>query len=184
MKKLAPVLISVLIFLSCKGSSDSSSDTGFSIQKGDLTALTSHKSSTSFNFIFGGTTYSSGYAIIYSGTIASIDRVGIAVSTDPSSSSAFNLKIYFPASSIPSGNYALVHGTATIKVTTSDGIYQNNSNDVTININTLDNSIYTIYALSTITLEKLSGSGSGPATYDLDITTPPTHQIVASLVPY
>jgi hypothetical protein len=96
------------LILSCGGGYNSSSEKGFAIQPGDLTAITMNANKVYSTSLPGGN-HAAGvncHAIIFSGTVNSIAIVGFAISADPSQAdptinSTFCLKVYFPSSSVP-----------------------------------------------------------------------------------
>jgi hypothetical protein len=105
-KKIFVLFIFAVIISACDKSKSSSSDTSFRIKAGTLTKFVSPSSAgTNVN----GTPYT--YAIIYTGSINSTNYVGIAVTNDPES--ATYIKVYFEASSIPTGT-GLTINNATI----------------------------------------------------------------------
>jgi hypothetical protein len=103
--KRALLALMILPFLYCnQGGGDSKKGSDFIYTPGSTDKLTT--GITSHDFTFGGTTYNtcpSGqcYAIIYKGDVDGTSYVGIAMSENPSVANAFNLKIYFPSTSIP-----------------------------------------------------------------------------------
>ena len=160
-KRLFVLVILTLIFTACNDDSSSDSDTSFRIQPGTLSKFDSPVPGTGTSCTIDGS-LRGGYAIIYNGTIGVTSYVGIACSNNPQlpenpNPETYYLKVYFPATSIPTGA-----GLTLNNVTINDNGTTTTSNTLTsINITgptTTANGKYTYYIIT--------GNITGTATSD------------------
>jgi len=126
-----PVVLASMLFACSGGGSGGSSDTSFRIQSGDIEKFESPVLGTE-TITTNSTAHDINYAIIYSGTINDTDYVGIAFSNN-SAINPYSLKIYFTASSIPTGT-AVVISNATIIEKINNVTTTNTTETVTLDI--------------------------------------------------
>jgi hypothetical protein len=125
---------------------------------------------TSHDFTFGGTAYNtcpSGqcYTIIYKGEISGTSYVGIAMSENPSDSNAFNLKIYFPSTSIPTIpidiNWDDPNSKIKVKESGSTFEFGGNNGSGTITLSFTYNSSDNTYTIQSSNADQITLSGTG-----------------------
>lgn len=128
-KPIIRVILSLVVFaaLSCnQSSSGSDEEAGFLYTPESLSTFTTEITSNDLNR--NGTDHdcSSGqcYCVLVQGEVSETEYLAIAVSDDPTNANAFNLKIYFPSSTV-AGTYVFNEtSNITIKVTESGVIYK------------------------------------------------------------
>lgn len=151
-RAILSLLLAVIVAAGCGGSSSGDDDTGYTLQPGEVTTFTT--GITSYSITYLGT-QSGTYAVMYQGSVAGTEYIAIGVDADPSSSSAFKLKLYFQADEIPS-SIGLNTSNSQLKVYSGgDGITPSATlnGSYTLNISGPDsNSVYTISSTGSIPL--------------------------------
>jgi hypothetical protein len=125
----------------CGSSSSSDGDVGYVLQPGGATY---YATGSGYDITFDAQP-DGDYAIIYSGTVNNTDIVGISASNDPTSNTAFNLKIHFPSTGIP-GSTTINPSTGTIKVFDGTNTY---TLDDTVTLTVTDTGSNNIYSIKT-----------------------------------
>ncbi|MFW5861214.1 MAG: hypothetical protein ACOCWZ_03105 [Spirochaetota bacterium] len=102
---------------------------------------------TSFNVTFGGTGYSSNYAVIYSGSINGTSYVGISAGDNPNDNfNSFKLFIYLEDTSITGDDKDLSANNGMIKVIENGVPYETATPAMTIDISDMGDGTYTIHS--------------------------------------
>jgi hypothetical protein len=181
MNRVLCVMIIFLLTLACQKGSGNNIPGAYSIQPDTLTPFNPihscadgiagivdgvHKlCDENFSLSFKSATIPGNYAVLYQATIDGVQKVGIAVSDNPNSE-AFNLKIYFDASDIPTNPKNIDDPDLVIKVRDSSGNYvKQTSSGVTISFSKIDKDCTKgcIYQITSSGVIKTSGG-------DLDIS--------------
>ncbi len=181
-KKIYILLIFAIFLTNCGGGgSGSSGDRDYRITPGSLTTFDSPGGTVDTEFLvdYGGAS-TGNYSVIFNQTINGTDYVGIAVSDNPAAES-FNMKIYFPGSSIPSGAKTITTGGDTvIKVYDGSGPYTSTDSQ-TINLtftsseviethgdsDSSNDTTYTIYRIQSADTIGFDGTGSQITAMDI-----------------
>ncbi len=121
MKRILPVLLLFFMISRC-GSSSSSGTSGYVLQPNEATTFTTGLTSYSVNT---GSAKSGTYAVLFNNTVNGTDYVGIGISSDPSSTTAFTMRIYFPSPTIPA--------SVTLSPTNCTFYYRESGSTVTLN---------------------------------------------------
>jgi hypothetical protein len=133
MKRIFPFFFMIIALTRC-GSSSSSGTSGYVLQPNEATTFTTGLTSYTVNT---GSAKTGTYAVIFNNTVNGTDYVGIGISSDPSSTAAFTMRIYFPSSTIPasvtlnpsnctfyyreSGSTVTLNDTVTLNISGPDG---------------------------------------------------------------
>ncbi len=140
------IVLFIVLLTGCKKSSGGDDAGTYIAQPGTLTKYTTNITSNTITYNGTGyncTTAAQCYAVLYNANVNGVDYVGVAVSQDPSSTTAFNLKMYFQSSYIPS-SITLDGSNCTFKVSLSGSTYTYSSGSVTLNFVDQGNGTYRI----------------------------------------
>jgi hypothetical protein len=113
MKKFILFSTVILFAAGCSGGDGGDGSTGFKVTPGSVTEFTIK--AKSYDVIYSGAK-SGNYAVVFLGTIDGNSYVGVALSSNPDSSTSFNLKMHFRASAIPA-SYTLQDSEPTDVIT-------------------------------------------------------------------
>jgi hypothetical protein len=125
MNRIIYVMMVFLLTIACQKGSGDNIPGAYSIQQGSIKEdkIKYYGPYENFSLLLNSNTKSGKYAILYRATIDGVQKVGIAVSDDPNSTTSFNLKIYFDASEVPTAPKSINDADVIIKVSDGSTLY-------------------------------------------------------------